>query len=510
MDRSIYLINPRENAPGYFNMEVLEAWGVGKFVNLADLTTTTVAAMVPADWRVSICDERVQRVDFNTDAAIVGITGKVSQRDRMIELAQEFRARGKLVLIGGPYASLNPDDMRPHCDVLVTGEIEEIAPGMFAELASGRFEASYNGTKPDLRLSPMPRWDLYPRKRALVGQVQTSRGCPFECEFCDVIQYLGRKQRWKEPEQVIREVDALFALGYRTIYLADDNLTVVRRRARDLLEALAKWNQAHGRIVRFSTQLSIDIARDDEMLALCKRAGLVNVFIGIETPNEESLAETKKRQNLRIDLTEEISKFARHGIGVTAGFIVGFDNDGPDIFERQSRFIEKLPVMLPMVSILVAPAATPLRARMAEEGRLIGDDRVGGGGLLRTNIQPKRMSYDDLIEGTRWLLHAIYEPKAFFQRMERFVALAPKSVMGPRPRQPLPQERKLFMQLARLGPEERRLVKRTWELVVQQPELRGELLFSLMNYCQIRYMLDAQKIWRPALVGVARPEFLAA
>ena len=467
--------------------------------------------MVPEGWRISLCDERVQSVDFDTEAAVVGITGKVSQRDRMIELAAAFRARGKLVLIGGPYASLNPDDMRPHCDVLVTGEIEEIAAGMFAEIASGKFESSYNGTKPDLRTSPMPRWDLYPRQKALVGQIQTSRGCPFECEFCDVIQYLGRKQRWKEPDQVIRELEVLHAMKYRNIYLADDNLTVVRRRARELLEALAAWNERQvGKRVRFSTQLSIDIARDEEMLALCARAGLANVFIGVETPNEESLAETKKRQNLRIDLAEEIAKFGRHGIGVTAGFIVGFDNDGPDIFERQRNFIQKLPVPLAMVSILVAPAATPLRARMAAEGRLIGDDRVGGGGLLRTNIQPKRMSYDDLIEGTRWLLHAIYEPLAFLERIERFVELAPPPRLAPQQRAPLPQEKKLFMRLAQLGAGERRLLRRVWNLVIRRPELRSELIYSLMSYCQVRYLLGAQDIWRPSLVGTERPQFLAA
>lgn len=514
MDRSIYLINPREGAPGYFNMEVLGAWGLGNYVNLADLTTTTVAAMVPDGWRIALCDERVESVDFDTDAAVVGITGKVSQRDRMIELAGEFRARGKLVLIGGPYASLNPDDMRPHCDVLVTGEIEEIAAGMFAEIASGKFESSYSGTKPDLRTSPMPRWDLYPRQKALVGQIQTSRGCPFECEFCDVIQYLGRKQRWKEPDQVIRELEALYAINYRNVYLADDNLTVVRRRARELLEALAAWNErqveAGRKAVRFSTQLSIDIARDEDMLALCARAHLENVFIGVETPNEESLAETKKRQNLRIDLAEEIAKFARHGIGVTAGFIVGFDHDGPDIFERQRAFIQKLPVPLAMVSILVAPAATPLRARMAAEGRLIGDDRVGGGGILRTNIQPKRMSYDDLIEGTRWLLHAIYEPQAFLARIERLVELAPPSRLGPQQRAPLPQEKKLFTRMARLGGGERHLLRRVWNLVVRHPELRTELIYSLMGYCQVRYLLGAQDIWRPSLIGAERPEFLAA
>lgn len=511
MDKSIYLINPCENAPGYFNMEVLEAWGATNKVNLADLTMPTVAALVPADWRITICDERVTPVDLGHEAAIVGITGKVSQRDRMIELAAAFRAQGKLVLIGGPYASLNPEDMRPHCDVLVTGEIEEIAAGMFAEIGAGKFERQYVGTKPDLKTSPMPRWDLYPHRSALVAQIQTSRGCPFECEFCDVIQYLGRKQRWKEPDQVIRELEVLADRGYRTVYLADDNLTVVRRRARELLEALDAWNRKRaGDRVRFSTQLSIDIARDEEMLALCARAGLRNVFIGVETPNEESLAETHKRQNLRINIADEIAKFARHGIGVTAGFIVGFDHDGPDIFERQRAFIQSLPVPLPMISILVAPAATPLRARMAAEGRLIGDDLVGGGGLLRTNIMPKLMSYDELIEGTRWLLHRVYDPQAFLDRVEKLVALAPPDRSQPTRREPHPAERVLFSRLASYGPVEWRVVRRVWNLAMKRADLRGEMLYSLMIYCQIRYMLEAQDIWRPEMVGSERPQFLAA
>jgi radical SAM superfamily enzyme YgiQ (UPF0313 family) len=510
MDKSVYLINPRENAPGYYNMEVLAAWGVGGRVSLGDLTMTTVAALVPADWQVGIVDERLQRVDLDTSAAVVGITGKVSQRDRMIELAAAFRERGKLVLIGGPYATLNPDDMRPHCDILVTGEIEEIAAGMFAEIAAGKFERHYVGTKPDLRLSPLPRWDLYPRNGALAAQVQTSRGCPFECEFCDVIQYLGRKQRWKEPAQVLLELDQLYKLGYRHIYLADDNMTVVRRRARELLEAIAEWNAARpSGAVRFSTQVSIDIARDDDMLALCRRAGLQNVFIGVETPNEESLAETKKRQNLHIDLVEEIGKFVRHGIAVTAGLIVGFDHDGPDIFERQRDFVDRLPVPLANVGILVAPAATPLRARLAEEGRLIGDDRLGAGSLLRTNIVPKNMSYDELIEGMRWLLHAIYRPEAFLARMAKFVALAPK-VDRPAPRKPSDAERKLYFKLAEYGQGERHLIRQTWQWATRYPNLRSELLYSLMIYCQIRYMLEAQDVWRPALVGAERPEFLAA
>lgn len=505
MERSIYLINPREDAPSYYSLDVLEGWNIVRAVSLADLTMPTVAAMIPSDWNVTIADERLRRVDLDTPAAVVGVTGKVSQRDRMIELSAAFRARGKLVMIGGPYATLNPDDMRPHADILVRGEIEEIAAGMFAEIASGKFQTEYVGTKPDLRLSPLPRWDLYPGGRALASQVQTSRGCPFECEFCDVIQYLGRKQRWKEPAQVIAELDVLHKSGHRHIYLADDNLTVVRRRARELLEAIAQWNdRPPGSRVRFATQVSIDIARDDEMLALARRAGLSNVFIGVETPNAESLAETKKRQNLRIDIVEEISRFVRHGIAVTAGLIVGFDHDGPDIFERQRDFVAQLPVPLANVGLLVAPAATPLHARIEKEGRLLGHDRVGAGSLLRTNIQPKNMTYEQMLEGLRWLLHAIYEPTAFLSRMERFVELAPKE-KDPRFREPSDIERRLYLRLANMGPGERRLVKRTWEIARDYPILRSEIMYTLMIYCQIRYMLEAQDVWRPELVGVPTP-----
>ena len=292
---------------------------------------------MPRDWHVTICDERITRVDFDTAADVIGITGKVSQRNRMIELARKFRARGKLVIFGGPYVSLNPDDLRPHADIIVRGEAEEIAPRLFADIASGKWEKDYEGTKPDLSLSPVPRWDLYPRRAAVTGQVQTSRGCPFDCEFCDVIQYLGRKQRWKEPDQVARELDVLHGFGYRHIFFADDNFTVMRRRTHALLDRLVEWNAQHPPgSVTFATQVSVDLASDTALLEHCAAAGLRSVFIGIETPNRESLAETHKRQNIRVDLAAEVTKVVQAGIMVMGGMIVGFDHDDSSIFERQA------------------------------------------------------------------------------------------------------------------------------------------------------------------------------
>ncbi len=406
MRRSLYFINPAESSPGYHTMEVLKEWRIANAVNIADLTGPTIAALLPPNWEVQLCDERVQAINFETNATVIGITGKVTQRQRVAELAKQFRDRGKLVLIGGPHASLNPEDLRPHADILVRGEIEDIAAQIFNELAAGTWKAEYIGGKPDLTNGPIPRWDLYPRNIALAAQVQTSRGCPFECEFCDVIQYAGRKQRWKSPDQVIAELEVVYARGFRHVFFADDNLTVVRRRARELLVRLAEWNESRpaGRM-RFSTQVSIDAARDPEMLELCRRAGLRIVFIGIESPNAESLAEVQKRQNLRIDLVSEVKKFVEAGIMVVAGMIVGFDHDRTSIFEMQDEFISRLPVPLINLGLLVAPFATPLYARVQKEGKLIGDGNLTAGDLLSTNIQPLSMSMEQLQSGMRWLLN---------------------------------------------------------------------------------------------------------
>jgi radical SAM superfamily enzyme YgiQ (UPF0313 family) len=498
VSRSIYLINPAEQAPGYYSLEVLADWRIANVVNLADLSTPTIAALVPRDWTVAICDERVQRVDFTSAADVVGLTGKVSQRDRMIELAAEFRRRGKLVVIGGPYATLNPDDVRPHADILVRGEIEEIADRLFGDITAGRFEREYEGTRPDLSTSPVPRWDLYPRRAALTGQVQTSRGCPFECEFCDVIQYLGRKQRWKDPDQVVRELDVLYGLGFRDIFFADDNFTVMRRRTHALLERVAGWNRARpaGK-VRFSTQASIDLARDDDLLKACGDAGLGTIFVGIETPNQQSLAETMKRQNMRVNLADEVTKIVQAGIMVTCGIVVGFDHDDTSIFEQQAAFIATLPAPAIFFSVLVAPAATPLYARMQKEGRLVSHGRVGAGAFLKSNFRPKLMSAMELETGSAWLLNQIYAPDAYARRLRAFVDACPVAPgMGGPPRFG-PLEMAIAARLAQFGAGELRLVRLIEELFAKRADLRPQLSYLLAFYCQARFLIAHHGLWKP-------------
>ncbi|MBI3276094.1 MAG: radical SAM protein [Methylocystis sp.] len=477
-----------------------------------------MAALAPADFQIAICDENISAVDFDHPADWIAITGKVNQRRRLTAIADDFRRRGKRVIIGGPYASLSPARLRPHCDILVCGEIEDIAAELFADLRAGRPRQTYIGDRPDLARSPMPRWELYPNQRALAGAVQTSRGCPFECEFCDVIQYLGRKQRHKPIAKVLAELDALFAQGYRTVFLADDNFTAYRRRCKELLDAMAWWRRRHP--VDFVTQLSIDAARDEELLDMCAAAGLTQVFVGVETPNEESLRETGKRQNLRVDLAEEVQRFIDHGIAVSGGLIVGFDADGPDVFDQQYEFAMSTAVPMFSLGALVASEATPLYERIVREGRLSpGADEVQGVPWA-SNIEPRNMSGEELRGGVQRLCNALYAPAAFGERMLRFIesfgqarrdgAAAPP-VAGA-VREVDAQAIQLALDVRRMGEQEARMWGRVWRAVSRRPAATPFVMRMLFQYAQARHMFRQGDYWEPQLgaaLTAARPTALA-
>ncbi len=514
MSNSIYLINPKADFANYYSAEVVEHLGFTPTAFIADLVITTVAAFVPDDFDVTICDEHITPVDFDTSAEVVGITGKSSQIGRMIELAQAFRERGKVVMIGGPYASLSPEVVRPYADILVRGEIESLAPQLFADIRDDCWQAEYLGGQPDLRHSPLPRWDLYPNDRALVGCVQTARGCPFECEFCDVIQYAGRKQRHKSVEQILTELDVLYKHGYSSVFLADDNFTVYRRRTKKLLLALREWNnrQAEGRLT-FSTQLSIDTAREDEILQLCAEAGIDYVFIGIETPNEESLKETKKRQNMGINLLEQIQRFLDHGIGVMGGMIVGFDSDGLDIFQRQYEFAMATPIPIFTLGALVAPAATPLYDRMERTNRLLINNNTTSGAVVHpwmTNIIPQQMSQEELLSGMRWLGNQLYAPAAFGQRILHFIERC-----QPHSGSPLRTSKrkndldmlKVFYDVSNLGPAESKMFLDIIKASAQKPALQRIIMHMIFQYRQIRHMYEQGQFWEPHLAQQPQPIF---
>lgn len=514
MSKSLYIINPKADFPTYYGAEVMQSIGLAPVSYIADLVGPTLAALAPDDFDVTLCDQHNTPVDFETDADFIGITGKSGQTRGMVELAQAFRELGKVVIIGGPYASLVPEAMRPHCDILVRGEIEEMAAQFFDDLRSGTWQDEYIGGQPDLRHSPVPRWDLYPNEKALIGCVQTSRGCPFECEFCDVIQYAGRKQRHKSVEQVLAELDVLYKYGYRQVLLADDNFTVFRRRAKELLTALRDWNgrQTDGRVA-FLTQLSIDTANEDEILGLCGEAGLNHVFIGIETPNEDSLKESKKRQNMGVNLIDQIQRFLDHGIAVNGGMIVGFDNDDQTIFNRQYDFAMRTPIPLFSLGALIAPEATPLYDRMERDNRLrINNDReVYAATPWMTNIVPKQLTEKELLDGIRWLGNSLYHPAAFEKRVLNFI----ESFRPPQFSQSIRSERrdiemdalKVIQNTYRLGSEERAMFFNITDAAMDSPMTQSLVINMLFQYNQIRYMYQQGQFWEPKLADLTSPSF---
>lgn len=508
MPKKLYLINPRPASPSYFGAEVIGVGSHSSAQAIADLATATVAALAPPDWDVTVCEEYVEEIDFDCDADYVGITGKVNQVQRMVEVADAFRRRGKTVLIGGPHASLCPEALREHCDVLVVGELESIAEEFFADLERSEYKSEYVATKPDLSTSPLPKFELYSNDRALSGCVQTSRGCPFECEFCDVIQYLGRAQRHKSVEQIVAELDAVYDAGYRAVFLADDNFTVYRKRAKEVLAGLTAWNADRpDGPVAFHTQVSIDIARDAELLRMCAEAGLTRVFIGIETPNEASLKESQKRQNLGLDLGGEIQRVLDHGISVTAGMMVGFDHDDLDIFQIQYDFAMSTPVPISTLGALVAPAATPLYDRMKAAGRLV-EDGSEVQGVWNTNILPALLTREQLRAGLKWLGNNLYSPAAFAHRV---VAMIER--MGPQlgpfkagfsahaPRQVEMEALRVIRRLIRKGPEEREMWRRISEALSKKPEIGTMVMMSMFSYAQVRHLYESEGFWDPSLVG---------
>jgi hypothetical protein len=514
MSKSIYLINPAPDFPSYSSSDVLReatGRGVASFLSLA---APVVAAMIPDDFKVTLCEENVTPIDFDAPVDYVGITGMVSQWQRMKAIAREFRKRGRVVIIGGPQATLRADDVRPHCQILVRGEIEEIADGLFEDLRTGNWKTEYVAATPQSIDAPLPRLDLYPNERTLTGAIQTSRGCPFGCEFCEAIQYQGRKQRHKPIPRVLEELDQLHTFGYRQVFIIDDNLTASRKHAKELLEAIKSWNRKKGARMTFVAQVSIDAASDEDLLRACADAGVVDVFVGIETPSTESLREVKKFHNTRIDIQSQIERFVESGIGVTGGMIVGFDSDGPDIFERQYEFAMATPIPFFTPAALFAPDTTPLFERLRREGRVAAKSAELPCTPWTTNVIPKQLSREELAEGLRWLVNKLYHPRSFTRRVRRFVDLwrraAGNRASAPRARAERlrPVEREclgLLTRLPLLGLSELMMSLRLAALVLANPRVTRVVVLQVLLYLQARYLFERGRFWDPALARLERP-----
>ena len=401
----IYLVAPRNPESFWTFDRILRS--LRKRCVFPNLSLPTVAALTPPEHEVILCDENVETVDFDTDADIVGITGYVVHKRRILEIAAEFRRRGKLVVAGGPLASLCPEELRGQVDVLFQGEAEYTWPRFLEEHASGHWSAEYRqDEKPSMLDSPVPRFDLLKVDRYRTLTIQFARGCPYSCDFCDIIVMYGRRPRTKSLAQVVAEVSAIHRLGMTNIFVVDDNFIGNKREANALLAALAEWQRAHGYPIEFMTEVSLNVAQDDELLALMKAANFATVFVGIESPRAASLQESNKAQNMRGDILAAVHRIQASGIQVMAGMIVGFDSDDATIFDEQFRFIQDARIPISMTGMLNAMPRTPLHARLKKAGRLIAESV--GDQFVFTNIVPHAMSRLELYEGYRRLLRRLY------------------------------------------------------------------------------------------------------
>jgi radical SAM superfamily enzyme YgiQ (UPF0313 family) len=392
----------------------------GKRAALAPLGLATVAALLPGSWELRLVDLQVEPLqDWDLDwADVVLVSGMLVQAGSMRAVLSRARERGKRTVVGGPAATSTPEAF-PEADHVFQGEAEGRLGRLVAALESPgapapRVLSPDDGGRPALEGAPVPRFDLLRLERYASLSVQVSRGCPFRCEFCDIIEMYGRIPRLKSPDQVIAELEALRRLGGRgPLFVVDDNFIGNRRAVTRLLPRIAAWQRENGRPFDLYTEASLDLAAHPDLVAAMAEAGFTAVFVGLESPSAESLQETGKTQNLRVDPVEAVDRLTRAGFEVFAGFIVGFDADGPDIFDRQLELISRLPVPRAMVGLLGAAPGTALWRRLDREGRLRRDST--GDQFGRPNFDPA-MDERALVAGYRRLLSSLYEADAFYAR----------------------------------------------------------------------------------------------
>ena len=389
--------------------------------NHPPLGLLTVAALCPKSWILKLVDrsfEDLRDADILW-ADLVMISGMRVQKDDIRETLLRARALGKRTIIGGPFASSEPELLLQMADHVVVGEPDEVFAEIAAELERGSAKRLYVvSEKPDVSKTPPPRFDLLQLGKYASMGVQFSRGCPFQCEFCDIITIYGRKPRTKRPAQLLAELDRLYELGWREeVFIVDDNFIGNHKLALELARELEVWQQAHEYPMLLYTEASIDLAQRPEFIEAMVKANFFYVFVGIESPSPQSLSEAKKFQNLRRDPLESVRFIQSQGLWVTAGFIIGFDSDTEAIFEQQKEFIERAAIPWAMAGFLQAPPTTPLFDRMQKEGRMLMDSTA------TSNFDPPnfktRLPLPLLLQGLREILVSLYNASGFYERCYR-------------------------------------------------------------------------------------------
>ena len=389
---------------------------------LPPLSLITVAALLPKEWNFRLVDLNVEDLrdeDFEW-ADVVMLTGMLVQRPSLHQVLERCRRLGVKTVVGGPYATSIPQELGA-ADHVMIGEGEELIPEMARDLEAGRALPVYREQgKPDLSAAPVPRYDLLKRGVYHQMSLQYSRGCPFSCEFCDIIVMYGQKPRTKTPVQVIRELEAIEDTGFAgDVFFVDDNFIGNKKAVKGMLPSLAKWRRRTRPRLGFYTEASMNIADDRNLVRMMTEAGFTAVFIGIETPSPEGLRETRKLQNLKRDLVEQVHGLLDQGLDVWAGFILGFDSDGPDCFDEMINFVQKAAIPYAMVGMLSALPNTPLYKRLEKEGRLRPEQN--GDQFCLTNVETK-LPAQQMVAGYGRVLQTLYHPETFFQRCRENIA----------------------------------------------------------------------------------------
>jgi radical SAM superfamily enzyme YgiQ (UPF0313 family) len=396
---------------------------LGKRAAQPPLGLMTVAALLPGSWKKRLVDTNIERLK-DADLAwadVALVSGMHIQRDSLVAIVERCRMRGLRTVVGGPIASsLSAADLRS--DHVVVGEAESLIAGLALDLEQGTAQPIYQAAeRPEMTTSPLPDLSLIKMHRYSTMAVQYSRGCPFNCEFCDIIEIYGRRPRTKAVSQVLAELDQLRAAGWReAVFIVDDNFIGNKARAKELCVALAEWRSQYKTSFDFNAEASLNLADDPELMQLMKDAGFVSVFLGIETPDEPGLIASNKLQNTRRSLLDSVAAIQSYGMQVMGGFILGFDTDGDDIFDRMVEFIEKSGIPIAMVGLLQAMPGTQLFRRLWKEGRIL-DAGYGDNTCDKLNFLPN-MDAARLVEGYRSVLKRIYSCEAYYERVKLYLS----------------------------------------------------------------------------------------